>query len=282
MIADLLVGFYRLWHGRLKMRGAGWLLRRAAVGIPGLQSYPLDIPDGTRVDLDFRDASAWYWMNLSVGDAYFEEEGLRRAIQALIKENSVVWDVGANAGVLSYVLASSTPPPRELHLFEPNPKVFAIACSGLSRFPFATAHQVGLSNTRAIMRLTIPSGGSTGGTLTVKRTGRTGEGIDVDCLSGDELVFDKGFNVPDIVKIDVEGYEPEVLAGLGQVIATFKPSIFFEHISLTDAEVNALVPEGYSIYSVNDADGSLTEGFDRHAGHNSALIPMQSHTTISE
>jgi hypothetical protein len=105
MLANFLVRFYRVWHGRLGLKGAGWALRRAARVVPGLPAYPLVMQDGTRVTLDFRDMSAWYWLNLDLGDPHFEEEGLFRAMRARITLDSVVWDVGANAGVLSYVLA---------------------------------------------------------------------------------------------------------------------------------------------------------------------------------
>lgn len=269
MLANFLVRFYRVWHGRLGLKGAGWALRRAARIVPGLRTYPLVMQDGTRVALDFRDMSAWYWLNLDLGDPHFEEEGLFRAMRARITPDSVVWDVGANAGVLSYALARWRPAPRELHLFEPNPQVVSMARSGLGNFLFAHVHQAALSDRHCLLRMKIPSGSSTLGSLDPE-----GE-VEVQCLRGDDLVFDEKMAPPNIIKIDTEGHEMYVLAGLGRVIAEHRPCIFFEHLSLGDVEIEKAIPADYRLFSVNDADGSLQPGLDRRAGHNSVLLPEE-------
>jgi FkbM family methyltransferase len=274
MISELLVVFYRFWHGRLKLKGAGWLIRHAAVYLPGLQAFPLKLKDGTRIEVNFQDVSAWCWINQAVGDDFFEI-GLLKAMQARMTSASVVWDVGANAGVLSYELAGSQPHPRELHLFEPNPRIFTMAHSALMKFPFAHAHQMGLSDTSSLLQMTVPPGNSTMGTVMPAKTGRDGSLIEVQCVKGDTLVQENQFTPPDIIKIDTEGHEVEVIAGLAEVIATSKPCIFFEHISLDDAEISGLIPSNYELYSVSDLDGTLSSGLNRKAGHNSVLIPLQ-------
>jgi FkbM family methyltransferase len=274
MISALLVVFYRIWHGRLKLQGAGWLIRHAAVYLPGLQAFPLQLKDGTRIEVDFRDVSAWCWINQAVGDVFFEI-GLLKAMQARMTSASVVWDVGANAGVLSYELARSHPHPRELHLFEPNPRIFTMARSALVKFPFAHAHQMGLSDTSSLLQMTVPPGRSTMGTVVPVRTGQHGNMIEVQCVKGDILVQEKQFTPPDIIKIDTEGHEIEVIAGLAEVIATFRPCIFFEHISLDDAEISGLIPPNYELYSVSDLDGMLSSGINRKTSHNSVLVPLQ-------
>jgi FkbM family methyltransferase len=272
MVSNLLVQFYRIWHGRFHLKGAGFLLDRIARYLPGLQAYPLRLDRNAQVTIDFRDVSSWFWINFVLGEG-FEEEGLIDAMAPWLDAKSIFWDIGANAGLLSYKIACRMPHPGEIHLFEPNPQVYAIASSALKSFPFARTHQVGLSNANSTLRMTIPRGSSSCGTVMPDKTNRQGEEIDIPCVTGDNLVFKDHYIPPNVIKIDTEGHEAEVLAGLSEIIEAFKPCIFFEHISMSDVDVLKAVPVGYILYSIDDANGSLREGFDRQRGHNSALLP---------
>lgn len=53
------------------------------------------------------------------------------------------------------------------------------------------------------------------------------EAVTVAVQSLDELCQARGFE-PDLIKIDVEGYERQVLAGATQTLARFRPTIFLE------------------------------------------------------
>src|SRR5579863_3363255 len=205
MFSSLLVQFYRFWHGRLHLKGAGFLLKKMAPLLPGLQAYAVTLKNGSRLILDFRDHTALYWLNFLLGDCY-EEEGLIRAIHARLNAESVVWDVGANAGVLSYILATHTPHPKELQLFEPNPKVHAIASSAMEAFPFAQTHPMALSDTTSPSNLVVPKGQSVLETVVPDKTNRRGDSINIVCCKGDDMVFKRHYNPPNIIKIDTEGH----------------------------------------------------------------------------
>jgi hypothetical protein len=98
--------------------------------------------------------------------------------------------------------------------------------------------------------------------------------FEIATVTGDELVYDQGYNAPDVVKIDTEGHETHVLAGMTRIISEHRPIIFFEHIGITDNDVARLTPPGYLIKTIKNDDGSLTAAFERGAGHNSVLIPI--------
>jgi hypothetical protein len=77
------------------------------------------------------------------------------------------------------------------------------------------------------------------------------------------------------LKIDVEGFEPSVFAGLAQTIATHRPAIVFEHIWLSDEEIRQLIPEGYTLRFILD-DGKLESDFAvRRNGHDAVLLPAE-------
>jgi FkbM family methyltransferase len=271
MTASLLVNFYRFWHGKLHLKGAGLLLRQALPFTSGLHAFRLKISEEHSITVDFQDVSAFYWLNYLLGDR-FEEQGLLAAIKQQSNPSSIVWDVGANCGLFSFRLAKEGAS-KKIIFFEPNPAMFSLSADALKPFDFVQGWRYALSDFSGNASFIIPEGGSTSGTLEAIRTARTGIKTEVECKTGDELVALGTIEPPNIIKIDTEGHELAVIKGIRQVIDSYRPIIFFEHISLTNEEVKGIVPEGYRIYSVSDADGSLSSGFDRSRGHNSVLMP---------
>jgi FkbM family methyltransferase len=231
------------------------------------------VSESHSVAVDFRDVSATYWLNYLLGDR-FEEEGLLSAVKQKSNGSSIVWDVGANCGLFSFRL-SKEGKCRKVIFFEPNPAMFSLSEAALQPFGFVKGIKCALSDYSGNTFLIIPEGGSTTGTLEAKRTERTGKQIEIECRTGDELVESGVIEPPNIIKIDTEGHEVAVIRGIRKIISEHRPIIFFEHISLTDEEVLDMVPSDYKIFSVSDADGCLSEGFDRSRGHNSAFLPNE-------
>jgi len=91
--------------------------------------------------------------------------------------------------------------------------------------------------------------------------------------SADSYLAEKKLAPPDIIKIDVEGFEPEVIAGMRHIIATYRPIIVFEHIWLSEEVVRGVVPPDYELVFLLD-DGALTKDFTiRSRGANAILAP---------
>lgn len=271
MISSLLVGFYRFWHGRLRQKGAGVVMRAGRSFLPGLWAYPLRLPEGHAISVDFRDVSGVAWLNHILGDR-FEEEGLLKALSDKIGTNAVVWDVGANCGLFSYRVARQVKDARVI-FFEPNPSMFVLAEAATSCFGHVEGLPYALSDKSGSVLFTVPRGGSMKGTIEADRTNRSGCTSHIECRTGDELVRSGKVPPPDVIKVDTEGHEIAVLKGLREVIAHHRPILFFEHISITDSEILDLVPDNYSLRTVMDDDGSLIEGIDRAKGHNAVLLP---------
>ena len=75
------------------------------------------------------------------------------------------------------------------------------------------------------------------------------------------------------MKIDVEGFEPDVFAGLARTIAEHRPIIVFEHIFLSDEQVKKIIPPACHIYFLLD-EGTITADFEsRRKGHDAVLVP---------
>ncbi len=138
-------------------------------------------------------------------------------IKLLSKKENVFFDVGANVGIYSLIAAEENT--VVVYSFEPHPKTFSqlyknIEINGLENIiPLKLA----LSNTEG------RSGFSDFAESSVNRFVKTGfePRIIVNKKRGDEIC--KEFNVvPSLLKIDVEGFELDVLKGFGEYLSHVK------------------------------------------------------------
>lgn len=223
--------------------------------------------------LDFRDVSAWYWLNHFLGEEP-EEAGLLQAMAKASQTGEVIWDVGANCGLFSYLLGRRRPDNRII-FFEPNRFAFEMASSALRPFPKISGMNIGLSRCKLQNAcFTIPKGESTLGALQPKVPSGGKEIFSVVLDAGDRLVEQEGWPAPHLLKIDTEGHEVEVLAGLARTIRHHKTKVFFEHLGLTDNQVKNLLFPGYELFSISNETGELIRGLDRSVGHNAAMLPV--------
>jgi FkbM family methyltransferase len=150
------------------------------------------------------------WLDLTIygraDDAYFQHieshvpelESYGRLIETL-PEEPVIIDVGANIGVTVAMALALRPKARVIAL-EPSPMAFA--CLTLTA-PQAELHNVGAGAKNGTAHLLEAS------FLAASHLGRVG--VPVPITTVDRVA--KGLK-PDLIKIDVEGYEPDVIEGM--------------------------------------------------------------------
>jgi hypothetical protein len=87
-----------------------------------------------------------------------------------------------------------------------------------------------------------------------------GPGFDVSTITIDELLAKDRIAPPMLVKIDVEGFEPRVLAGMNRTLDRHHPTVVFEALNpdALHASRAILQPLGYSISRL-DAINYLAE-----------------------
>jgi len=149
-------------------------------------------------------------------------------------------DIGANVGQSSYAFRRMFPH-AELHAFEPNPVIFQTLVKNLKKYQIEL-HNVGLGQQKNIGQIYIPEYKNILFTglascnrvqaekhiqkLNVFKFHSSNFGIlqqNILIESGDFFELS-----PDLIKIDVEGFEIEVLQGLTHTIEAFKPLILVE------------------------------------------------------
>jgi FkbM family methyltransferase len=277
LFSESIVAFYRWWHGKCHMKGAGRLINIAAPRLPGLRSFPLLLPNGETVRVDFTEVAAFSLLNYLMGDTH-QESALVTAISKYLGEGDVFWDVGANAGVVSHHVRALRPDCRQ-HLFEPNPKLRQWAQTVMSGFPDCVVHLLALSDRDGTATLHIPDGLSTLASITPKDRKEGTLEVGIQIATADSLVFVEGYTPPKVIKVDTEGHEPEVFAGMTKIVAKYRPLIFFEHLELTDSQIQDFLPGGYSLATVAQTGPEALVEFDRNAGHNSVYFPGDWKTT---
>jgi len=270
--SKILVFIYTWWYGRINLKGAGFLLSWAAHFVPGLQKFPLTVPGLGVINVDFRDVSAFVWQNYLLGKKC-QEHGLLIAMSQHCKPNSVLWDIGANIGIISAYFVKSEHALQAIHAFEPNPEVFSKLKALFANCHTIHGHNIALSSENGLKLLHVPIGCSCKGSLAQDHKHQKTATFSVECYTGDELVESLNIPPPTIVKIDVEGHEEDVLKGMKNILKKYRPVIFLENLFL---EVNKLpVLKDYSIVTVSSDDGTLHAGYAPEYGHNIALIPKE-------
>jgi FkbM family methyltransferase len=140
---------------------------------------------------------------------------MTRWAKALLRPGGSFLDVGAHAGYLSLIAADRVGGDGRVIAVEPNPEVFATLRAHLAANAIAhvEACHWGLAECNGSLSLHVPHAGSGrdyNATL-LPRPGWTPVEIPVRRL--DDCLDDWGAERIDLMKIDVEGAEPRVLAG---------------------------------------------------------------------
>ena len=138
-----------------------------------------------------------------------------------IRPGDTVVDVGAFIGDHTVAYSDAVGPDGEVYAYEPNPTAFKCLVhntEGKSNI-FGFCHALGSTNGIELMDFSIPNAASN----YINHEGK-GESIQVRPLDVDAALFHR----LDLIKIDVEGYELNVLKGMEHTINKFHPKLVIE------------------------------------------------------
>ena len=197
------------------------------------------------------------WAVLDHG--YYQREVLD-AIMASIPDNGILWDVGANVG-LHAITTKRLKPEVTVVAFEPAPHTAArlIANADLNRAEVRVV-TCALSDTSGIAELSIVTHGNSGLTSLRPWPDVRYEGtIMCPCARADELVRSGALPAPNVLKLDVEGFEAEVLRGFGELLtAPSLTAVIFEGTpeapAVPDSLFTIIRRAGYRIEALRPRD----------------------------
>jgi FkbM family methyltransferase len=161
--------------------------------------------------------------------AYYDL-GTQHLVAMLLGEGQTFVDIGANEGMISLVASRAVGETGKVIAFEPNPAPRSFLEKAIDRNGITNIRiePYGVAESDAIMPLHVPQVNSGEGSFGAPDPG-SGETYTIECKVGpaDPILADCS---PDLIKIDVEGFELGALRGIEGTLRRCRPPVIMELI----------------------------------------------------
>lgn len=187
------------------------------------------------------------------------------AITAMAGKDGIFVDIGANIGQHSLYMSQRA---KQVIAFEPFAPVRARLQHhiNLNQLQNIDVHALGLSNQTENQPFYAPSGSNAGiGSFDPESKNKGNRSIgELQLVRGDEFFEHSALNQLHLIKIDVEGFEKNVLQGLHKTLSRFRPLVVCEmtyakNLSfVSSSEILSMLPDNYVLLCFNKRrpDGS--------------------------
>lgn len=190
-------------------------------------------------------------------DAYFEQYLTDRNeffdvpiafLEKHCSENAVVFDIGANIGLVSCGV-SSIASKGKIYAVEASPNIYKILKKNISTNKISNVEpiNIALSNRKHTLKF-FEDPAFLAGSRVVNKRDHTRKTIQVPALKLDELVGNIKPKKIDIIKLDVEGHEKQVLEGAQKTLKRFQPFCLIEFNSYVMIYENRELPQDFMKY----------------------------------
>ena len=206
---------------RLFPRGWSPLIRTIAKVTPSLQRYKIKLVTGDQMYVDLRETMCH---ELFYFGGRPHEYGAEKLFSRLLKPGDVVVDVGANVGYYTRITSRIVGKDGVVLAVEPMPsalRILELNCADLSNVELL---RVALSDREGESTFYVRKRGDASSLLSDSRA----VPIRVKTKTADDLFMDRARI--DFIKIDVEGFELEVLRGAQKTLGAHKPVVYFEFL----------------------------------------------------
>ncbi|HEY6504857.1 MAG TPA: FkbM family methyltransferase [Chitinophagaceae bacterium] len=209
------------------------------------------VRNGVVYELDISDYQEWMVYFEQKGDAPFN-------IENYLREDAIIFDIGANIGQTSLTMWKSLKHCR-IYSFEPYPETYQKMLKNISLnnarksiIPVDIALGSKEEEVAMFQHCEVNSGSNT---IVFDDLSNKSGLKKIRMMSLDQYVNNAGLERMDFIKIDVEGFEYEVLCGAVETLAKWKPSLFVEiddnnlseHGSSVNQVIEKLKEMGYDI-----------------------------------
>lgn len=211
MLAQLLRAYLRSG-----LRGAWRITDLAARHVPSLQMVPIEIRGYPPVYVDLRTPGMFGLFQGSPYAAPPWEVSQQALMRRLVRPGDVVFDVGANVGLLTSFLSVLVGPRGHVHTFEANSELYETLRQTVRGQRNCTLHEFGLSDADGQVLLAVPENREmasladwTGGAVATRVC---------QLRALDSAVASGEVRVPDFIKCDIEGAELFMLRGARRIV----------------------------------------------------------------
>jgi FkbM family methyltransferase len=178
----------------------------------------------------------WIWLpRRNWNSLFFQYEPyIARAMKSNLRADDTFWDIGANIGWFSLLASKIVGSNGRVFSFEPSPDVFKLLYANTQGLHSIRVIQCGVGNADTVAAFAAQ--GISSSASFVKEVTKINQHylpetpirkVDVNIRKVDTLVKELG-RAPRVVKIDVEGFELEVLKGATGLLSTTRPTLIME------------------------------------------------------
>ena len=156
-------------------------------------------------------------------------------MRPLLRPGQTIIDVGANVGYTARFFAQAVGRTGAVHAFEPNPVIYPLLIQNVASLEQVSVYNLGLSSSNDELPLFL-AGNNHGvacfsekypATHLAYREDEPMRTVNAKVVIGDDFLKRKGIDHVDVIKIDVEGWELNVLSGLAQTISASRDLTLF-------------------------------------------------------
>ncbi|MCP3177581.1 FkbM family methyltransferase [Desulfuromonas sp. KJ2020] len=175
-------------------------------------------------DRDYIVSSDDNYLN-AVGSVF--EPYMVKLFQSVVGPDDVVADIGGNIGLTAILFSTLA---KYVYAFEPSSTTFNILKNNIARTGFTNieAINLGLGVEKQSVTLTFAKNNRSGGYVSNKimpEGGHITETVNIETLDD---YFETKRPIPTFLKIDVEGFEKNVIEGGGKLIKKYQPTVVME------------------------------------------------------
>ncbi|MDQ3065340.1 MAG: FkbM family methyltransferase [bacterium] len=229
------------------------------------------------------------------------EPGITGVFQKIVKESDTVLDIGANFGYFGFVAGAEVKDSGKVFFIEANPSLCAYIKKGVMLNGMnanSTVSNLAISNKEGEVKFNILKDSWGSSSLmdieTISKSDNVQYEVNsivkVPATTVDQYCQDNGLRSVDVIKLDIEGFEPQAFEGMRQLIRN-SPSLkmFLEfapsRYNNPKKFFSELKQDFPYIYGINDHNGDVTninnyDDFNQNA-HNDWLMLLLSKSAIA-
>lgn len=153
------------------------------------------------------------------------------AVAGRLDDGAVIYDVGANIGLSAIALALAAPT-ATIYAFEPSPRNTPYLRQNVAPFPSIRVVEAAASDQPSTLRFHVSYFGAGSHVVGANHPAGGMGATDVAAIRLDDHAAEHGL-MPALIKLDVEGHEPEALAGARRILSAGRPWVHMEFNTFT-------------------------------------------------
>jgi FkbM family methyltransferase len=204
-----------------------------------------------------------FWKGLENG---WERQSMKLWIH-FCKESEVIFDIGANTGIYT-LTAKNTNPRANIYAFEPVSRIFSKLknnCSlnnyNIHLFENALSDQKGEQIIYESSEEFVNAATLSQHTAVAFSQGLLNKETIISSTTMDIIVESENLTKLDLIKLDVETYEPQVMAGFKKYLPIYKPTFLIEILldEIGKKLQDVFDPLGYIYFNIDDKNDSFRQ-----------------------